>query len=56
MVSAADGQCFLEVTIEGPSATARWYDLWGAAVALNTVCIKRGYEGISVGEGMVLAK
>ena len=50
--SLGDGQCAIEVSIDGAPAEARWYDLWGAAVAVVGMCVRFGSDGAWSGECM----
>lgn len=46
---SADGKYTIEVSIDGPAATARWYDLRGATVAVVGMCRRSGDEGLATG-------
>ena len=34
-----------------PPTAAKWFDIWAAGVAVNTMCIQHGFTGIAVGLG-----
>ena len=35
-----------------PPTEAKWFDVWAAGVAVNTMCVQHGFTGTAVGLGM----
>ncbi|KAL6717971.1 GTPase-activating protein S13 [Lecanora helva] len=42
------GDCRMTLDIAGPRAVMRWYDLYAAAVAINSMCVRNHQDGFAV--------
>ena len=45
--SSGRGQCALEISLRGSPARSSWYDIWAAASAAATMCVRRQRIGVS---------
>ena len=45
MRGTATGECTIVIDSTVPDDSARWYDLWQAAVAVDGICARKGQAG-----------
>ena len=43
----------MTLDIAGPPAVLRWYDIYAAAVAINTMCVRSHRNGFAVLYGVI---